>query len=159
MAIALKNTSCCHFERYGDLSPAIVGGNSLREQRRRNIAILVRSKLLPGRNAMMAGASNGKIMGREIVRVPLGFRHPTNANGEPVPSAHLAVLYGTDARDRTAFQIYENVTEGSPESPVFNSLAELVSWLIAQGVSRQSAEAFVERGSAPSFAVQLPKRK
>jgi hypothetical protein len=98
-------------------------------------------------------------MGREIVRVPPGFRHPRNANGDPVPAAHLAVLNGTDTHDRTAYQIYENVTEGSPVSPVFNSLAELVSWLIAQGVSRQSAEALAERGSAPSFSVQLPQQK
>jgi len=98
-------------------------------------------------------------MGREILRVPPGFRHPTNASGDPVPGAHLELLYGIDTRDRTGYQIYENVTEGSPVSPVFNSLLELVSWLIAQGVSRQSAEAFVERGSAPSFAVQLPKRE
>lgn len=43
----------------------------------------------------------------------------------------------------TAYQIYENVTEGSPVSPVFDSGAKLVTWLVDQGVSHDAADAFL----------------
>ena len=93
-------------------------------------------------------------MGRELVRVPPGFNHPTDQNGHPIPGAHHAVLYEIDMRHRTAYQIYENVSEGSPVSPVFSSVDDLVSWLAGQGVAREAAEAFLKQGFVPSFVIR-----
>jgi hypothetical protein len=48
---------------------------------------------------------------------------------------------------------YENVTEGSPVSPVFDSGAKLVAWPVDQGVS-QAADAYLKQGFAPSFVIR-----
>lgn len=48
------------------------------------------------------------------------------------------------------FQMYETVTEGTPVSPVFDSLQELEDWLVTQGHSRGAAHAFCGSGWAPS---------
>jgi hypothetical protein len=58
-----------------------------------------------------------------------------------------------DQASRTAYQIYEDVTEGTPVSPVFGTVEELQRWLIAQGYSKAATEAFIREGSAPSFVV------
>jgi hypothetical protein len=93
-------------------------------------------------------------MGRQIERVPPGFIHPTDDDGCPIAGAHLEILYQLDIQQRTAYQIYENVSDGTPVSPVFDSADELISWLITQGVSREAAEAFIAQGHAPSFVVK-----
>lgn len=93
-------------------------------------------------------------MGRQIVRVPPGFKHPTDDAGEPIAGAHHAVLHQADVLQRTAYQIYETVSEGTPINPVFKSMEELAAWLTAQGISRAAAEAFIAQGSAPSFVVR-----
>jgi hypothetical protein len=49
--------------------------------------------------------------------------------------------------------VYETVSEGTPISPVFRTEAEAVEWLIGQGHSRTSAEAFIRSGWAPSFVM------
>ena len=54
----------------------------------------------------------------------------------------------------TCYQVYENVSEGTPASPVFESEEALVEWLIDQGHSRHAAEKFVESGYAPSMMVK-----
>lgn len=54
-------------------------------------------------------------MGVEIVRVPLAFEHPTDADGDVIPGAHHEPLYYLDPSQKTGFQIYENVTEGTPQ--------------------------------------------
>ena len=51
----------------------------------------------------------------------------------------------------TCYQIYENVSEGTPVSPVFDSLDEIKTWLIEQGHSEHSAIMFVRDGYAPSM--------
>lgn len=63
-------------------------------------------------------------------------------------------LHHIDETSCTAYQVYENVSEGSPVSPVFENAAELMSWLEKQGVSRESADAFVRQGFAPSFVLR-----
>src|SRR5579864_6349431 len=40
---------------------------------------------------------------------------------------------------RTAWQVYETVSEGTPVSPVFLDQEEMVRWLIAQGHSDRAA--------------------
>ncbi len=52
----------------------------------------------------------------------------------------------------TAYQIYETVTEGTPVSPVFAILDELVQWLVEQGYSEKAAKGFAESGWAPSMS-------
>lgn len=54
----------------------------------------------------------------------------------------------------THYQFYETVSEGTPLSPVFATLAELEEWLVTEGgYSRDGAHAFCERGWAPSLVV------
>jgi hypothetical protein len=93
-------------------------------------------------------------MGRRIERVPVGFQHPADDDGEPIPGAHLELLWDLPAEQRPCFQVYEDVSEGTPVSPVFGSAPELRGWLVAQGVPAASAEAFLAQGSAPSFVLE-----
>ncbi|HXZ54705.1 MAG TPA: hypothetical protein VEH03_04550 [Burkholderiales bacterium] len=90
-------------------------------------------------------------MGVEIVRVPPDFKHPLGEDGGAIPGAHLEPLYYLDGNLKTAYQLYENVTEGTPESPVLSSLAELRTWLLAQGWDAQRIDFLLEHGHAPSF--------
>lgn len=55
---------------------------------------------------------------------------------------------------KTCYQIYENVSEGTPVSPVFETSEELINWLLGQGFSEAAARKFLEFGYAPSFVVQ-----
>jgi hypothetical protein len=55
--------------------------------------------------------------------------------------------------ERTHFQVYETVSEGTPISPVFASRAEIADWLVEQGYSQEAAAAFAETGWAPSGAM------
>ena len=48
------------------------------------------------------------------------------------------------------YQIYETVSEGTPVSPVFESLEILSNWLIAQGYSEKAALSFAKSGWVPS---------
>lgn len=58
--------------------------------------------------------------------------------------------------ERTHYQVYENVSEGTPISPVFATPQEVVEWLVSDGGcdgphSRKAATAFVYAGYAPSM--------
>jgi hypothetical protein len=90
-------------------------------------------------------------MGIEIVRVPHDFNHPTDEVGEVIPGAHHEPLYYADEATKTCFQIYENVSEGTPQSPVFTGMGELKSWLESQGWEQNRIAFLVEHGHAPSF--------
>jgi hypothetical protein len=94
-------------------------------------------------------------MGRRIVQVPPGFHHPTDEAGEPIPGAHLEPLWDMPAERLTCLQVYEDVSEGTPVSPVFESSDQLLGWLIAQGVSDRAAVEFLRQGSIPSFVLWL----
>lgn len=50
----------------------------------------------------------------------------------------------------TCYQVYQTVSEGTPVSPVFETLEELVQWLVDQGHSERAAQEFVKGGWAPS---------
>lgn len=56
-------------------------------------------------------------MGREIVRVPPDWVHPSDEDDEPIDGAHHELLYEMPASMCTPYQIYQNVSEGSPVSP------------------------------------------
>jgi hypothetical protein len=90
-------------------------------------------------------------MGIEIVRVPRDFKHPTDEEGEKVPGAHHEPLYYTDEAAKTCFQIYENVSDGTPQSPIFAELGELKIWLESQGMAQDLIAFLLEQGHAPSF--------
>ena len=48
------------------------------------------------------------------------------------------------------YQIYETVSEGTPVSPVFESLESLSRWLVDQGYSEKAALSFAKSGWVPS---------
>lgn len=50
------------------------------------------------------------------------------------------------------YQLWEDVTEGSPISPVFSTEDEFVSYLVEQGYSEKAAREFVRIGWTPSMA-------
>lgn len=52
--------------------------------------------------------------------------------------------------EMTHYQIYETVSEGTPTSPVFETLDEMRVWLIGQGYSERAAAGFVKSGYVPS---------
>ena len=58
--------------------------------------------------------------------------------------------------EATCYQIYETVSEGTPTSPVFETLDEMRVWLIQQGYSEKAAENFTKDGWVPS-AVYTPE--
>ncbi len=93
-------------------------------------------------------------MGVEIVRVPLDFKHPTDDTGDMVPGAHLEPLYYLDEAAKPGYQIYENVSEGTPQSPIFGSRAELAVWLEGQGWDAARIAFLLEHGHAPSFVTR-----
>lgn len=94
-------------------------------------------------------------MGIEIVRVPFNFRHPVDDTGEVVPGAHLEPLYYLTDAEKPGYQIYENVSEGTPRSPIFATLEELKMWLKGQSEDKDRIAYLLEHGHAPSFIVRL----
>lgn len=52
----------------------------------------------------------------------------------------------------TCYQIYETVSEGTPTSPVFETIEEMKAWLIENGISEKAAEEFVKDQWVPSAA-------
>ena len=51
-------------------------------------------------------------------------------------------------QEPTHYQIYETVSEGTPVSPVFETLGDLVAWLKGQGYSDKAAMEFTKLGHA-----------
>lgn len=49
------------------------------------------------------------------------------------------------------FQIYETVTEGTPVSPVFESMEDMKEWLVGKGYSEKAIAIFFQKQSAPTF--------
>lgn len=116
-------------------------------------------------------------MGREIRRVPPNWKHHRMENGHYRPLndrsyADAKAEYDA-AEDKeeaylgppeeyrpawteaeaTAYQIYETVSEGTPTSPVFESLVALQRWLIEQGYTPSAAAAFAAGGWVPSMVM------
>jgi hypothetical protein len=92
-------------------------------------------------------------MGREIKKVPKGFEHPRDAEGYFEPGAHLEPLWYAPEEDKTCFQIYENVSEGSPVSPVFETQEEMIDWLKNQGNEEAVINQFIDMGHYPSLLI------
>ena len=67
-------------------------------------------------------------MGIEIIKVPSNFAHPKDFDGVFIPGAHLESLHLLSPEERTHFQYYETVSEGTPVSPIFQSRETLERW-------------------------------
>ncbi len=118
-------------------------------------------------------------MGREIKRVPLDFDHEgiwpgfinpyykecarcvfygnecPHCKGEGIDPEYLEryeMWEPTEPPTGEGWQVWETVTEGSPDSPVFEAADEVVAWLIEGGYNPDGARLFVEEGWAPSLA-------
>lgn len=126
-------------------------------------------------------------MGREIRRVPPNWEHPLGDRvdfyqplydesypealaqfrekpsdwgyQEPRPEYYRPEWTPEDA---TAYQVYENVSEGTPISPVLPDRAALLEWLTTDGsglgiggrkmpLTREQAERFIEDEYSPSI--------
>jgi hypothetical protein len=53
--------------------------------------------------------------------------------------------------DSIGYQVYETVTEGTPTSPVFETLDAMRTWLLSEGFSEHATDMFLETGWAPSM--------
>lgn len=94
-------------------------------------------------------------MGVEIVRVPSDWQHPVDEDGEYEVGAHHQPLYEIEDLSKTAFQLYENVSEGSPVSPVFATREALAEWLAQNGWAAEAIDFLLVNGHAPSGVTRL----
>jgi len=62
---------------------------------------------------------------------------------EDTPKPHY---YHPKFENPVCYQVYEEVSEGTPVSPVFDTPEEVEAWLIGTGVSPEAAKKFVEIG-------------
>jgi hypothetical protein len=94
-------------------------------------------------------------MSREIRRVPPDWEHPKDEKGHYKPLFDRIHLWKKG--EATHYQIYEDVSEGTPVSPIFASLDEMKTWLLEQGYSEKAASKFVKYGWAPSMIFSSEK--
>lgn len=88
-------------------------------------------------------------MGREIRRVPKNWEHPKDLNGKFKPILDMPAWLPDEA---ICYQIYENVSEGTPVSPVFETTDELENWIVSNWkITHEAAKKFIELGYAPTF--------
>ena len=97
-------------------------------------------------------------MGVKIVRVPPDWQHPVDEDGALVVGGHHEPLYNLDDAAKTAFQLYENTSEGSPVSPIFGSMAELEAWLEQNGWSEERSQFLLANGFAPILITGVAER-
>jgi len=75
--------------------------------------------------------------------------------GDPPDPKYYRPEWPTAAR--TAYQVYETVSEGTPVSPVFATRDELHSWLMNAPdwkLSAKAADSFIETAWAPSMVIE-----
>lgn len=80
---------------------------------------------------------------------PTHAGHVQWAGRPPDPERHRPEFDG----EATHYQIYETVSEGTPASPVFETLDQMRVWLIGQGHSKHAADRFIELEWAPSMFI------
>ena len=66
------------------------------------------------------------------------------AGNPPDPESYRPVAWTEE--EATHYQVYETVSEGTPISPIFENLDQLIEWLIKEGYSEKSAKAFAKSG-------------
>ena len=81
-------------------------------------------------------------------------KHPDITLGEwdggPPDRDYYRQKWGDD-NPATHYQVYEDVSEGTPVSPVLASLKEMKGWLLSQGFSEHATDKFIELEWAPSM--------
>lgn len=76
-------------------------------------------------------------------------------NGDPPDPASYRHRAWT-AEEATAYQYYENTSEGTPLSPVLPDAETLIAWLVAHaGFSEDGARRLLQWGSMPTMMVQV----
>jgi hypothetical protein len=90
-------------------------------------------------------------MGMHIERVPPTWRHPTAPDGRAKPGEHKRLLRDAEDKQCTAYQVYEDTSEGTPISPVFTERSALRDWLLQQGHSEGAVQNFLVIGAASSL--------
>jgi len=109
-------------------------------------------------------------MGREIRRVPPGWQHPKDEQGIYIPLLDMTYEEALETclddedwcpepewyrpafdQEPTHYQVYEDVSEGTPVSPVFATEDELLAWLIGEGHSEHAAREFIKDKWVPSM--------
>lgn len=73
--------------------------------------------------------------------------------GGNAPDIEYYRLEKWSEEEANCFQMYQTVSEGTPVSPVFESLEGLENWLVGEGYSRTAAYEFCKHGYAPSFTM------
>ena len=86
---------------------------------------------------------------------PPGFQHPLDEEGDHIPGAHFEALYHAGESQCTCYQLYENVSEGTPVSPIFDSKEALFAWLRESGYPESTISMLESWSHAPSFVVRL----
>jgi len=78
-----------------------------------------------------------------------------NWQGNPPEEPYYrSEAYGTKFRsEATHYQIYETVSEGTPVSPIFETLGLMTKWLRSEGYSPEAANQFVKDGHAFSIVI------
>ncbi len=67
-------------------------------------------------------------MGRAVRKVPSEWKHPTDERGGYIP-LHSEYMPLWSKEQQTHLQMYENTSEGTPISPVFDTPEALARWL------------------------------
>ncbi len=68
----------------------------------------------------------------------------------PVPDQYRREKWGED--DTVCWQVYENVTEGTPLSPVLATLDDVRAWLLDNGYDPAGVETLISTGYLPTFS-------
>lgn len=87
--------------------------------------------------------------------VGLSFAQWCGSEGEP-PDRRIYRQESWTEDEATAVQLYENISEGTPASPVFATLNELAAWMIEQGYSREAVAKIISVGRLPSGIIYFP---
>lgn len=74
--------------------------------------------------------------------------------GEPPDPSKYRQQSWTEA-DATHVQLYENISEGTPISPVFSTVQELGDWMSEHGYSGEDVAKIMELGRLPSGVIYL----
>jgi len=93
------------------------------------------------------------------IRYDVGWylRHPQDLGEwiEKCPLKWRSIYRPRFTTPAICYQIYEEVSEGTPVSPVFETIAELRQWLLDQGHTEKATDAFIEHEWAPSALVHI----
>lgn len=91
--------------------------------------------------------------------------HPQNGSyqyywdwaGDPPHSENYRPEWTADQLKNMGYCVYENVSEGTPVSPIFKTKKEVQAWLIEHGHSEEAAAQFSEQEWAPSMTMIIEK--